>query len=98
MLSTGGADSGTRAATRTRRRAGGPAETPVAAGSRQASSAARAAQALLAWRARHPVLTLLSVAVLAWSRKRKVEHIIMSDGGAVQERESYGNDPRPVGG
>ena len=32
------------------------------------------------------------------ARKRKVEHIIMSTVGTVQERESHGRDPRPVGG
>jgi hypothetical protein len=32
------------------------------------------------------------------ARKRKVEHIIMSTGGTVQERDNYGRDPRPVGG
>ena len=32
------------------------------------------------------------------ARKRKVEHIILSTGGAVQKRDSYGHDPRLVGG
>jgi hypothetical protein len=31
------------------------------------------------------------------ARKRKVEHIIMSKAGTVQERDNYGHDPRPVG-
>lgn len=30
------------------------------------------------------------------ARKRRVEHIIRSEGGTVQERSNYGNDPRPV--
>lgn len=30
------------------------------------------------------------------ARKRRVEHIIRSEGGTVQERSDYGNDPRPV--
>ena len=32
------------------------------------------------------------------ARKRNVEHIILSRGGNVQRRDSYGRDPRPVGG
>ena len=32
------------------------------------------------------------------ARKRKVGHIIKSEGGTVQEHSNYGNDPRPVQG
>lgn len=32
------------------------------------------------------------------ARKRKVDHILKSEAGTVQERSSYGNDPRPVHG
>ena len=32
------------------------------------------------------------------ARKRNVDHIIMSTGGTVQERDNYGRDPHPVGG
>ena len=32
------------------------------------------------------------------ARKRKVDHVIRNEGGSVQERSSYGNEPRPVRG
>jgi hypothetical protein len=31
------------------------------------------------------------------ARRRKVEHVIKSEGGAIQERSNYGNDPLVLG-
>jgi 4-amino-4-deoxy-L-arabinose transferase-like glycosyltransferase len=80
MRSASGAARASLAA-RTRQRAKGPVGTETAARRRQASTAARAAQALLAWRARHPVWTLLIVAGVVRLLAVGVRFVIGSDEG-----------------